>query len=90
VTYEEVSISSASSHAAVWDSALPADWLGYAYAAGTLRILLPILERHGIVTTAEVDVETFGLAPARRGRSGGWHRPRHAGCRRVGAQTMIG
>jgi hypothetical protein len=59
VTYEEVSISSASSHAAVWDSALPADWLGYAYAAGTLRSLLPILERHGIVTTAEVDVETF-------------------------------
>ncbi len=36
-----------------------ADWLGYAYAAGTLRSLLPILERHGIATAAEVDIETF-------------------------------
>jgi SAM-dependent methyltransferase len=36
-----------------------AGWLGYAYAAGTLRSLLPTLERHGIATAAEVDAETF-------------------------------
>ena len=36
-----------------------ADWLGYEYAAGTLRSLLPILESRGIATAAEVDVETF-------------------------------
>jgi hypothetical protein len=36
-----------------------AAWPGYAYAAGTLRSLLPILERHGIATAAEVNVETF-------------------------------
>lgn len=36
-----------------------AGWLGYGYAAGTLRSLLPMLERHGIATAAEVDVDTF-------------------------------
>ena len=36
-----------------------AGWFGYAYAAGTLRSLLPVLERQGIATAAEVDVETF-------------------------------
>lgn len=36
-----------------------AAWLGYAYAAGTLRSLLPVLERHGIATAADVDIDTF-------------------------------
>jgi SAM-dependent methyltransferase len=36
-----------------------AEWLGYVYAAGTLRSLLPMLERHNIATAAEVNVETF-------------------------------
>jgi SAM-dependent methyltransferase len=36
-----------------------ATWGGYAQAEGSLRSLLPLLERHGIATAAEVDVDTF-------------------------------
>ena len=35
------------------------DWPGYAYLAGTVRSLLPFLERIGAVTAAEVDIDTL-------------------------------
>lgn len=35
------------------------DWPGYAYIAGSLRSLLPFLEQLGIVTAAEIDIETL-------------------------------
>jgi hypothetical protein len=35
------------------------DWEGYAYAAATLRSLLPALERFGIATADEVDIDTL-------------------------------
>jgi SAM-dependent methyltransferase len=34
-------------------------WGGYEFAAGTLRTLLPLVERFGIATAEEVDVETL-------------------------------
>ena len=34
-------------------------WGGYEFAAGTIRTLLPLLERFGIATTEEVGVETL-------------------------------
>lgn len=36
-----------------------ADFAGYAYLAGIVRSILPMLERYGIATAAEVDVETL-------------------------------
>lgn len=35
------------------------DWPGYRYLAGTVRSLLPFLERVGAVTAAEVDIDTL-------------------------------
>ncbi len=35
------------------------DWPGYQYLAGTVRSLLPFLEKIGAVTAAEVDVDTL-------------------------------
>jgi hypothetical protein len=34
-------------------------WGGYEFAAGTIRSLLPLVERFGIATAEEVDVETL-------------------------------
>lgn len=34
-------------------------WAGYEHAAGTLRALLPLVERFGIATAEEVDVDTL-------------------------------
>ena len=34
-------------------------WGGYEFAAGTLRTLLPLVERFGIATAEEVDIETL-------------------------------
>jgi hypothetical protein len=35
------------------------DWPGYAYVADTVRSLLPMMERMGLVSTENVDVETL-------------------------------
>ena len=35
------------------------DWPGYAHVAETVRSLLPFLEQAGLVTAAEVDIETL-------------------------------
>jgi hypothetical protein len=35
------------------------DWPGYAYIAGSVRSLLPLLEQLGTVTAAEADVHTL-------------------------------
>ena len=35
------------------------DWPGYAYIAGSMRSLLPVLEQRGLVTATEVDVDTL-------------------------------
>jgi cyclopropane fatty-acyl-phospholipid synthase-like methyltransferase len=36
-----------------------ADFAGYTFAAATLRSLLPVIERSGIATAAEIDVDTL-------------------------------
>ena len=35
------------------------DWPGYAFVAGSIRSLLPMLERRGSVTADEADIDTL-------------------------------
>jgi hypothetical protein len=36
-----------------------AEWGGHAYAAATLRSMMPLVERFGVATAAEVEIDTL-------------------------------